>query len=95
MWRPERLAAWRPHFYLTFSDMTCGEPIYMNAAELTLLADNPRTIGKTDFERLVDSIKTNGFWRHRPLAVTEQRRASRPITSMWKITDLTTYGKTR
>lgn len=52
--------------------MTCGEPIYMNAAELTLLADNPRTISKTDFKRLVDSIKTNGFWRHRPLAVTER-----------------------
>ena len=70
MWRPGGIAP--PIFLFDLSDMTCGEPIYMNAAELTLLADNPRTISKTDFKRLVDSIKTNGFWRHRPLAVVER-----------------------
>jgi hypothetical protein len=40
--------------------------------ELVLLPENPRTITKNDFERLVDSIKINGFWKHRPLAVMER-----------------------
>lgn len=45
---------------------------YRKVSELTLLAENPRTIGKADFQRLVDSIKINGFWKHRPLAIEER-----------------------
>lgn len=41
-------------------------------SELTLLAENPRQIKPKDFQRLVDSIKINGFWRHRPLAIEER-----------------------
>lgn len=52
--------------------MKYSETIRKGIAELTLLPGNPRTISKKDFARLVDSIKTNGFWRHRPLAVTER-----------------------
>lgn len=36
------------------------------------LPNNPRTITKDDFARLVDSIKLNGFWEHRPMALEEQ-----------------------
>lgn len=35
---------------------------YRKVSDLTLLAENPRTIKKADFQRLVDSIKINGFW---------------------------------
>lgn len=45
---------------------------YRKVSDLTLLAENPRTIKKADFQRLVDSIKINGFWKHRPLAIEEQ-----------------------
>ncbi len=46
--------------------------VYRKVSELTPLAENPRTIKKADFQRLVDSIKINGFWKHRPLALEEQ-----------------------
>lgn len=45
---------------------------YRKVSDLTPLAENPRTIKKADFQRLVDSIKINGFWKHRPLALEEQ-----------------------
>ena len=45
---------------------------YRRVSDLTPLAENPRTIGKADFQRLVDSVKINGFWRHRPLAIEER-----------------------
>lgn len=52
--------------------MKCSEVTYIKVSELSLLPNNPRTISKKDFARLVDSIKINGFWKHRPLAVTEK-----------------------
>lgn len=52
--------------------MKCSALTYKKVSELHLLAENPRTITKADFDRLVDSIKINGFWQHRPLAVTER-----------------------
>lgn len=52
--------------------MKCSEITYKKVSELVLLPENPRTITKNDFERLVDSIKINGFWKHRPLAVMER-----------------------
>lgn len=45
---------------------------YRNVSDLTLLVENPRRISKKDFERLVTSIKINGFWEHRPLALEEK-----------------------
>ena len=49
------------------------EPMkYCKVSDLHPLADNPRTIKKEDFERLVDSIKINGFWEHQPMALEEQ-----------------------
>lgn len=42
---------------------------YVPTADVTLFSQNPRKIKKADFDRLVDSIKINGFWKHRPLAV--------------------------
>ncbi len=41
--------------------MKCSEITYKKVSELVLLPENPRTITKNDFERLVDSIKINGF----------------------------------
>lgn len=45
---------------------------YRKVADLALLRENPRKINKADFEKLVDSIHMNGFWEHRPLAITER-----------------------
>lgn len=42
---------------------------YRNVSDLHLLEQNPRKITKKDFARLVDSIRVNGFWPHRPLAL--------------------------
>lgn len=52
--------------------MITSEVKFLNPSDLTLLANNPRKISKADFQRLVDSIKINGFWIHRPLALEEQ-----------------------
>lgn len=52
--------------------MKCSDLTYRKPSELTLLAENPRKIKKEDFERLVESIRINGFWKHRPLALVER-----------------------
>lgn len=52
--------------------MKSGETQWMNPKKLSLLEGNPRKITKADFDRLVDSIRINGFWPHRPMAVTEK-----------------------
>lgn len=52
--------------------MKCTETIFKKPSELTPLANNPRKITKEEFQRLVDSIRINGFWMHRPLALEEQ-----------------------
>lgn len=45
---------------------------YRKVKDLSLLKDNPRKISKEDMNRLLDSIKINGFWYHRPLAIMER-----------------------
>lgn len=45
--------------------------VFRKVADLHLLESNPRKIKKADFQRLVDSIKANGFWNHRPIALEE------------------------
>jgi len=52
--------------------MKVSEVTYRNISDLHLLPENPRTITKDSFKRLVDSIKTDGFYRHRPLALVER-----------------------
>ena len=43
---------------------------YRNVSELALLRGNPRRIAKSDMERLIGSIRSNGFWKHRPIAIS-------------------------
>lgn len=52
--------------------MKSSDIIYLNVSEICLLKDNPRKISKEEFLRLVDSIKINGFWVHRPLALVQR-----------------------
>ena len=44
---------------------------YRNPKDLHQHPHNPRKISKEDFERLVDSLRCNGFWEHRPEALEE------------------------
>lgn len=39
-------------------------------SELLLLPGNPRHISKEDMERLMFSIRSHGFWKHRPIAIS-------------------------
>ena len=52
--------------------MRCSEIEYRKISELTLLSNNPRTITKKDMDRLVDSIRINGFWKHRPITLSQK-----------------------
>lgn len=52
--------------------MTCSDIQYLAVADIDLLQENPRTITKADFQRLIDSITINGFWQHRPLALVKR-----------------------
>ena len=45
---------------------------YRNVSELVSLENNPRKIGKKDFDTLVESIRVNGFWEHRPIALSDR-----------------------
>lgn len=45
---------------------------YRKVSDLYVLPENPRTINKADMRRLVDSIKENVFWEHRPLALVDR-----------------------
>lgn len=45
---------------------------YRKVSDLHPLASNPRKITKAEFDRLVDSIRINGFWEHQPMALEEQ-----------------------
>ena len=45
---------------------------YIETTELIGLPNNPRTITKEQLNHLMDSIRANGFWKHRPLAVERQ-----------------------
>lgn len=52
--------------------MRVDEMVLRKVADLKLLDVNPRKIKKADFQRLLDSIESNGFWPHRPLALEER-----------------------
>lgn len=50
-----------------------SEPMkFRKVSDLHPLASNPRKITKAEFDRLVDSIRINGFWEHQPMALEEQ-----------------------
>lgn len=44
----------------------------LNLNELKKLENNPRYITEKEFERLKDSIRKNGFFAHRPIAVSNR-----------------------
>ena len=51
--------------------MKAGNVIYRKPSECLQHPHNPRKISKEDFKRLCESIRLNGFWEHRPLALEE------------------------
>lgn len=51
--------------------MKVGQLVYRDPKDLHQHPHNPRKISKEDFARLVDSIRDNGFWVHRPEALEE------------------------
>lgn len=53
-------------------DQTKQQIIFRSVSDLVLLKCNPRKITKTDFARLCDSIRINGFWIHRPIALSDR-----------------------
>ena len=52
--------------------MSCSEIVYRKIADLTLLENNPRKISSKDMAKLVDSIRINGFWQHRPIPLSDR-----------------------
>ena len=53
-------------------EMTIGKIEYRKVSDLKGLHNNPRKITKGNFEKLVDSIKINGFWDHRALPISDR-----------------------
>ena len=53
-------------------DQTKQQIIFRSVSDLVLLKCNPRKITKNDFARLCDSIRINGFWIHRPIALSDR-----------------------
>ena len=52
--------------------MKCSELTILDTRELVGNPKNPRKITTASLNRLCDSIRQNGFWRHRPIAVERQ-----------------------
>ena len=52
------------HFIMQHSDI-----ITLNLRDLIPHPRNPRKISQEDLNRLCDSIRQNGYWQHRPMAV--------------------------
>lgn len=46
--------------------------VYRKVSDLILLKENPRKITKIDMDRLIDSIRINGFWKHRPITLSDR-----------------------
>lgn len=46
--------------------------VYRKISELVPLKENPRTITSKDLDKLVDSIRINGFWEHRPVVLSDR-----------------------
>lgn len=52
-----------------------SEIITRKVSELLLLPGNPRRISEEDMERLMFSIRSHGFWKHRPIAISTRTGA--------------------
>lgn len=52
--------------------MKCTELQILDTRELVANPKNPRKITTADLNKLCDSIRENGFWEHRPMAVERQ-----------------------
>ena len=52
--------------------MKVAELRYVKPSELVKLPGNPRTITKQELNTLMDSLRENGWWPHRPAAVERQ-----------------------
>lgn len=52
--------------------MKCGELTYRKVSEIFPCPENPRNINKKQMERLVDSLRINGFYKHRPMALVKR-----------------------
>ena len=46
--------------------------IYRKLSDMVLLKSNPRKISEKSIGRLVDSIRINGFWIHRPVTLSDR-----------------------
>lgn len=46
--------------------------VFRKISELVPLKENPRTITSKDLDKLVDSIRINGFWEHRPVVLSDR-----------------------
>ena len=62
--------------------MKCSEKQMMDTRDMVTLPNNPRTITTKDLNRLCDSIRQNGWWPHRPIAVERQE-----WTDKWVVLD--------
>ena len=49
--------------------MKHSEIVTLSTRDLIPHPRNPRKISQEDLNRLCDSIRTNGYWQHRPMAV--------------------------
>ena len=49
--------------------MKTSEIVYISTRKLVGLPNNPRKITNESLNRLCDSIRENGYWEHRPIAV--------------------------
>ena len=52
--------------------MKCSLLQWVSPSKLVGLPNNPRKITQADLNRLCDSLRDNGFWEHRPMAVERQ-----------------------
>ena len=58
-----------PLFFYTQTFMQHSDIITLNIRDLIPHPRNPRKISQEDLNRLCDSIRQNGYWQHRPMAV--------------------------
>lgn len=55
--------------FLIHTNVQHTDIITLNIRDLIPHPRNPRKISQEDLNRLCDSIRQNGYWQHRPMAV--------------------------
>ena len=69
-----------PNFVASNSSGICQTPanstldniVYRKLSDMVLLNNNPRKISAKEMKRLVESIRINGFWKHRPITLSDR-----------------------